>query len=1400
MADGKVEIKVTLDAEAAKRQAANLGKQLGDSINTGIDSAGKDVAGASERIGKGVAEGVSKGASQTVPKLKKQINEGMTQIGESLETLGGGYTKAVSVPIAAAAVASGAAAIKIDTALTGVRKTVDGTEQQYEALKQSAIDFSKTNAVDPAQILDVQALGAQLGFTITELDDFGEVVSGLDIATNMDAETAAMELAQFANIMQMSHGEVSNYGSTIVDLGNKFATTESDVSHMAMRIAGSGKQIGMSEADVLGLATALSSLGIKAEAGGSAISTIMSTIDKDVATNSENLATWAETAQMTTEDFANAWKNDPVQALQAVLTGMDAAVSSGGNMNVMLGELGIESIRQTDTLKRLAGGGDLLARAVDTANTAWEENTALSKEVENRNGSLESQLRILWNRVQAVAIEFGGPLVEALISVLDAGMPLVETIADVAEAFSEMDEDQQRSIIGMVAAAAAMGPLVTGIGKVIPVASKAREAYTKLADGFKKTADASSNLKKPISDVGDASQKAADKTKKLDNEAKNTANQLKNTGDKAKNSSKNIDGIGDSAKDAAKEAKGLGEAAKGAGTQAKNVGDATQKASLKMKVMSGATSVATTAVNLFKSALMTVAPIAAVAVIGAVVEHFASTAAKAEEAAKETRELEEANKSLAGAIETYSSSYADAAGRADVYSKSVKDIVDSAQDAIDKQIELGDAIKESFTDVGTNSGLLDIYMDSIERLGGKTNLTAAEQAELQQAIKGVNDITGSTYEVIDTQNGKLSENKDKILATAEAWKQRAYAEATQEALSDVLKQQVKVEADLADVSEKRAQKQDEMNALIEKAVPGTAKMLGVSEEQARKYLEEANAGSELGKEIEELTKKEDELKDSKEANQASIDRLTEANEKNLEVLQATESAITAYVAENDKLKTAIEQSGVSTEDFSKKLSEVGISTQDLSVIMEREGAAGIEGFMDAYLKGGDNLIQWCKNTGIEIPATLADGIEESAPKAQEAAEGVTDGVEKAVSNSEPGIHQSAYQVGIGAGSGVGEGMAASTDSVRAAMEALGYTVVDSVETMSDTGQTVGFEITTSMGTAIIDSSGNVTSATGELSGLVGKDLSALEGDFSRTGTDATTGMGQSIEANKQVVNDAVSRVNSLAKNAVSGLPSFFKTTGSDSSSGLSTGMVSGTGKVSSSAGSLNSAARNPLTQLPGWYGQTGTNSGSRFGTGIGTGGIGPTRSSVTSITNEAKGINKYERYSSTWGRHLGNNFAAGIAGAVNAVTGAANNILEAAKSILGFSVPKQGPFSGAEKGGETSGRHLAENFARGLAGGADDVRDAAEEVVDAARGVFDGVGSEIADAIVVDFNDADPMAQLMASVKGGISVANMVVAAQAAPTNNSYRQTVNFNQPVQSPDQIARTMRMQQRYGLAGRY
>lgn len=48
---------------------------------------------------------------------------------------------------------------------------------------------------------------------------------------------------------------------------NNFATTERDIVEMSNRLAAGGKIAGLTAPEILGLATAMSSVGIEAEAG-----------------------------------------------------------------------------------------------------------------------------------------------------------------------------------------------------------------------------------------------------------------------------------------------------------------------------------------------------------------------------------------------------------------------------------------------------------------------------------------------------------------------------------------------------------------------------------------------------------------------------------------------------------------------------------------------------------------------------------------------------------------------------------------------------------------------------------------------------------------------------------------------------------------------------------------------------------------------------------------------------------------------------------------------------------------------------------------------------------------------------------------------------------------------------
>ena len=402
--------------------------------------------------------------------LGNQIHNAGTKIADVGDTL----TSAITVPMTKVGGYCVDQAVSFDTAIANLRKTSDLTADQLDALGQAAIDASQKQPVDAATIVNIEALGAQLGVADDNLQSFAQTVSGLDIATNMDADTAATEMARFANITGMSETEFSNYGSTIVAIGNNMATTESEVSNLAQRFASAGTAAGMSQADILGVSGALSSLGVKAEMGGSALSQTVNAIGVAVSNGGDDLQAFADKAGMSADEFAAAWRDDAAGTLNTLVENMGKSVAAGEDVNVMLSDLGITGIRQSDVMRRLidsteavTGKQSVLASALDLSRSAWEENTALQTEVDQRNESMQSRLDVLKNKVNAVAIEVGTPLTEALIDAMDALQPLFQGVADAAQAFADMDEEDQKAILSLAGVVTAAGPVLSTVGRLV---------------------------------------------------------------------------------------------------------------------------------------------------------------------------------------------------------------------------------------------------------------------------------------------------------------------------------------------------------------------------------------------------------------------------------------------------------------------------------------------------------------------------------------------------------------------------------------------------------------------------------------------------------------------------------------------------------------------------------------------------------------------------------------------------------------------------------------------------------------------------------------------------------------------------------------------------------------------
>ena len=394
--------------------------------------------------------------------------------GDNVSSLGGKLTTGLTLPLVASVGMVTKAAVDYESAFAGVKKTVDETATvSYKNLSDGIRQMAKELPASAVEIANVAEVAGQLGIKAEDILTFSRTMIDMGESTNLSAEEAATAIAKIANILGLTSDEYGRFGASVVDLGNNFATTERDIVEMTNRLAAGGKLAGLTAPDILGLATAMSSVGIEAEAGGTAMTQTLTAIGNAVSLTgkgaADDLNLIAKTAGMTSEEFQQAWKEKPVVALQSFIKGLKDAQEKGVNMNAILAQLGMTGIRQSNMLKSLALASDKMGDAVDRSNKAWKENTALTNEANKRYETTESQLKMFKNQVTDLAIEFGGPLLKALRDGLKAGKPWIDMLAEMAKHFSSMSEEEQRNVLKWAALTAGAGPALTLFGKGIGI-------------------------------------------------------------------------------------------------------------------------------------------------------------------------------------------------------------------------------------------------------------------------------------------------------------------------------------------------------------------------------------------------------------------------------------------------------------------------------------------------------------------------------------------------------------------------------------------------------------------------------------------------------------------------------------------------------------------------------------------------------------------------------------------------------------------------------------------------------------------------------------------------------------------------------------------------------------------
>lgn len=449
--------------------------------------------------------------------------------GKKIKKIGNEMTLALTTPLLLLGKKMYGAATDYESAFAGVKKTTDATEEEYAQLYSDLLGISETTPTGFVEAAGIMEMAGQLGVAKDELTDFTKTYIALQASTNIQGEEGAANLARFLNVTEKTTKNVDKVGGVIVALGNNFATTEDEILSMATRMGATADLAGFSSAEILAFSAALSSVGINAEAGGSAAGKLMkkmqlaaevggtaqarlasagfnydngldfvnalSTMKKaDIADIADSLGITVDAVQdlgnnwlameqfasvmgMDTSQFLKSWDESAAQSMLKFFQGLGSMDAEEGNsVLAQLAEMDLTEIRLSNLVAAMAGNGDLFQQALEMAYKEYGINfddNALAEEFGKRLDTQESKNQMLGNKLENTMADFGDNLTKAL-------QPALDLVNQILDAFNAMSESDQSALLATLGGIAVLGPTLSVVGTAMESIAKIGKLVSKL--------------------------------------------------------------------------------------------------------------------------------------------------------------------------------------------------------------------------------------------------------------------------------------------------------------------------------------------------------------------------------------------------------------------------------------------------------------------------------------------------------------------------------------------------------------------------------------------------------------------------------------------------------------------------------------------------------------------------------------------------------------------------------------------------------------------------------------------------------------------------------------------------------------------------------------------------------
>ncbi len=308
----------------------------------------------------------------------------------------------MSVALGAFGVMSIKTAADYEKLLTSVERTSELSGDAMGRLRSDLIDLSSTMPEAFKSVTAVATLAGQLGIAGASVDEFTETILKFSSTTNVTAEVAAEKIGRIAQLTRTSAQEYDNLAAAIYQTGVTSVATEADILTVTQQISVAATSANFAAHETVGLASALASLGVQPERARGSMERMFNTITQGALNGGVEAQRFADIAGMSAQEFSKAWKEDAAGAFYDFVVGLGAAEESGRNMNSILQDLGINAVRDIDSIKRLAQNTDVLAQANLQAAEGWLVGERFNNDYQKSIDNLVDKMVMLKNTIMGV--------------------------------------------------------------------------------------------------------------------------------------------------------------------------------------------------------------------------------------------------------------------------------------------------------------------------------------------------------------------------------------------------------------------------------------------------------------------------------------------------------------------------------------------------------------------------------------------------------------------------------------------------------------------------------------------------------------------------------------------------------------------------------------------------------------------------------------------------------------------------------------------------------------------------------------------------------------------------------------------------------------------------------------